>query len=147
MRNYLIALAYFCLLTLTSPVSAGLLLVTPAEAVLPAGDVPAMRGITRGPSIELASPNPGIKSVKSPFDFKVRFLPHSGSTIDLSSVQVLYVKTPTVNLTQRMATYISDKGISVTGAQVPPGEHTVVVSVADSSGRRGTSVMVINVVE
>jgi len=143
MRKQLISLASLCLLAM--PVVAGPQLVTAAEAALPAGDVPSMRGITRGPSVEQISPNPGLKTVKGPFDLKVRFQAHGNSTIDLSTIQVLYVKSPTVNLTMRLAPYISEKGVSIDAATIPPGEHTVVISVADSSGRRGTSVMVINV--
>ena len=145
MHKHLVALFFTLLTTLTA--SAAPLLITPEEASLPAGDVPIIRGITRGPTIELISPNPGIKSVKSPFDFKVAFLPHSGGAIDPDSAQVLYVKSPTINLTPRLKSNISDKGISILGAKVPPGEHTVVVSVADTSGRRKTSVIVINVAE
>lgn len=144
MRKYLISFTSLFLLAI--PVFAGPQLVTPAEAALPAGDVPSLRGITRGPTIEQISPNPKLKELKGPFDLKVRFQAHGNSTIDLSTTQILYIKSPTINLTSRLAPYTSEKGVFLDDTNIPPGEHTVVISVADSSGRRGTSIMVLNVV-
>lgn len=138
----LLRLAALATLPLTA-LAAGPQLVTPEEAALPAGDIPRMRGITRGPTVEVDTPRTG--KLRNPIDVKVRFQPHGSGTIDLNTVQVLYVKSPTVNLTSRLAPYVSENGIAIQGATLPPGEHTIVISVADTAGRRGTSVLVLNV--
>lgn len=122
-----------------------LVLITEKEASMPAGDVPKSRGITRGPSIEQISPDPGARAVKGPIDFKVKFSPHGGAAILPETVQIQYIKTPIIDLTERAAPFINDKGVSVAGAVVPAGEHKVQISVQDSNGRWGTAVMSINV--
>mgnify|MGYP003596162177 CR=1 FL=1 len=122
-----------------------LTLVSEDEARLPAGEVQKMRGITRGPTVELISPKPDAKNVKSPLDFKLRFVAHGGASIDAESVQLLYVKSPSVDLTERVAANTSADGISIGQAALPPGEHVMVVSVTDSSGRRGQSVFKLSV--
>lgn len=122
-----------------------LTLITEEEARLPAGEVQKMRGITRGPTVELISPKPDVKNVKSPLDFKLRFVAHGGASIDAESVQLLYVKSPSVDLTERVAANTSADGISIGQAALPPGEHVMVVSVTDSSGRRGQSVIKLTV--
>ena len=122
-----------------------LTLVSEDEARLPAGEVQKMRGITRGPTVELISPKPDAKNVKSPLDFKLRFVAHGGASIDAESVQLLYVKSPSVDLTERVAANTSADGISIGQAALPPGEHVMVVSVTDSSGRHGQSVFKLSV--
>ena len=122
-----------------------LTLISEEEARLPAGEVQKMRGITRGPTVELISPKPDAKNVKSPLDFKLRFVAHGGASIDAESVQLLYVKSPSVDLTERVAANTSADGISIGQAALPPGEHVMVVSVTDSSGRRGQSVFKLSV--
>lgn len=122
-----------------------LTLITEEEARLPAGDVQKMRGITRGPTVEQISPKAEAKSVKSPLDFKLRFVAHGGASIDAESVQLLYVKSPPVDLTERVAAYVGEDGIAIGKATLPPGEHVMVVSVTDSSGRRGQSVIKLTV--
>lgn len=122
-----------------------LTLITEEEARLPAGEVQKMRGITRGPTVELISPKADAKNVKSPLDFKLRFVAHGGAAIDAESVQLLYVKSPSVDLTERVAAYVGEDGISIGQATLPPGEHVMAVSVTDSSGRRGQSIVKLNV--
>lgn len=133
------------LAALPSLAAGPLVLISEDEARLPAGELQRSRGITRGPTFELISPKPGAKGVKSPLDFKLRFLAHGGATIDAESAQLLYVKSPSVDLTERVAAYIDEGGISVSKATLPPGEHVVVVSVQDSNGRRGQSAFTLSV--
>ena len=133
------------LVALPSLAAGPLVLITADEARLPAGEVQKSRGITRGPTLELISPKTDARGVKSPLDFKVRFVAHGGASIDAESVQLLYVKSPSVDLSERIAAYVGEDGISVSKAALPPGEHVMVVSVQDSSGRRGQSVIKLTV--
>ena len=114
-------------------------LITAKEAKLPdaAGSLNT-RGISRGPGIKVVSPEPGAQT-KGPFDFKVDFEPRGGSTIDKSSVKVTYMKSPSIDLTPRLKGSVSDTGIDMKNAEIPPGEHPVKISVKDSDGREAST--------
>ncbi len=116
-------------------------LITPKEAKLPdAANSLNTRGISRGPGIKVVSPEPGAQT-KGPFDFKVDFEPRGGATIDKSSVKVTYMKSPTVDLTPRLKGSVSDRGIDMKNAEIPPGEHPVKISVKDSDGREASTMI------
>lgn len=116
-------------------------LISPKEAALPAAsDVPATRGISRGPAVKLDSPEANTPIV-SPFDFKVIFEARGDAKIDPNSVKVIYLKSPFVDLTPRLKSAISANGIDFSKAGVPPGTHLIRVSVKDSDGRETNSVL------
>jgi hypothetical protein len=111
-------------------------LIKEDEAKLPAASEPEKtRGITRGPAIKVVSPDPAAQAVKSPFNFKVAFEPRGGAKIDPASVKVTYLKTPSVDLLDRIKPGLSEKGIDLAGAEAPVGEHQIRVTVRDSEGR------------
>lgn len=116
-------------------------LITAKEAAMPpAAGTLATRGISRGPAIKLASPEADTP-VAAPFDFKVNFEARGDAKIDPSSVKVVYMKSPFVDLTPRLKSAISANGIDFAKADVPPGTHTIRVTVKDSEGRETNSVM------
>ena len=116
-------------------------LISAKEAALPsAAGALATRGVSRGPAIKLASPEADTP-VASPFDFKVNFEPRGDAKIDPSSVKVVYMKSPFVDLTPRLKSVISANGIDFAKADVPPGTHTIRVTVKDSEGRETNSVL------
>lgn len=116
-------------------------LISAKEAALPpAAGALATRGISRGPAIKLASPEADTP-VAAPFDFKVNFEPRGDSKIDPSSVKVVYMKSPFVDLTPRLKSAISASGIDFVKAEVPPGTHTIRVTVKDTEGRETNSVL------
>jgi hypothetical protein len=116
-------------------------LITAKEAAMPpAAGALATRGISRGPAIKLASPEADTP-VSAPFDFKVNFEARGDAKIDPSSVKVVYMKSPFVDLTPRLKSAISANGIDFAKADVPPGTHTIRVTVKDSEGRETNSVM------
>ncbi len=116
-------------------------LITAKEAAMPpAAGALATRGISRGPAIKLASPEADTPVV-APFDFKVNFEARGDAKIDPSSVKVVYMKSPFVDLTPRLKSAISANGIDFAKADVPPGTHTIRVTVKDSEGRETNSVM------
>jgi hypothetical protein len=116
-------------------------LISPKEAELP-NSPPTLstRGISRGPAIKLNSPEADAPVV-SPFEFKVSFDARGDSKIDLNSVKVIYMKSPFVDLTPRLKNAISANGIDFSKAEVPPGTHTIRITVKDSEGRETNSVV------
>ncbi len=116
-------------------------LISPKEAALPAAaNVPATRGISRGPAVRLGSPEADTPVI-SPFDFRVLFEARGDAKIDPTSVKVIYLKSPFVDLTPRLKNAISANGIDFSKAAVPPGTHLIRVSVKDSDGRETNSVL------
>jgi hypothetical protein len=122
-------------------------LVTEEEAKLPNAPGIATRGVTRGPGIKMVSPDPALKTVKSPFDLRVGFEPRGGAKIDPASVKVHYMKTPLIDITDRVKASIKDEGVDVAKAELPPGEHPIRFTVKDSEGRSSSSVMTVHVVK
>lgn len=113
-------------------------LIKDDEAKLPGGSVVATRAITRGPGIKLVSP----ESVQAKgFPLKFAFEARGGAQVDVASVKVEYLKTPLVDLTDRVKSGIKADGIEVASAQVPPGNHPIRVTVRDSEGRQGVTVV------
>jgi hypothetical protein len=123
-------------------------LITESESKLPSatGGV-ATRGITRGPGIRIVSPDPVAESVKSPFSLKVAFEPRGGAKIDTANIRISYMKTPAVDLIDRIKPGLSEKGINLEGAEAPPGEHQIHLTVQDSEGRQTSTVINLKIVK
>lgn len=121
-------------------------LILEAEASLPNAQVtePRMRGITRGPAIRQVSPEPGA-ILKSPFNLKLAFEPRGGAAIDMTSVKVVYLKSPSVDLIERVRPGLSERGIELSGAEAPAGEHHIRVSLQDSDGRQTNAIIKLTV--
>lgn len=119
-------------------------LIKDSEAKLPDAPGLATRGITRGPSIRQISPEPE-QAIKSPFNLKIGFEARGGAKIDPSTVKVTYLKSPSVELLDRVKPGLSEGGIDLANAEVPPGEHQIRVSVQDSEGRQSNSVITLKV--
>jgi len=128
--------------------SAGEVLITKAEAALPAPPdlgVLGTRGLTRGPRVEQVLPDPHGQGAKSPFPLEIKFIAHNDTTVDPASVKVTYLRTPSVDLTPRLKGHITPAGIDLGDADVPPGTHMLRVEVHDSQGRSGTSIIKLSV--
>ena len=137
----LIKFAISTVLFLSSATIFAAPLISAKEAALPAASgTLATRGISRGPAVKLNSPEADTP-VMSPFDFKVAFEARGDAKIDPASVKVIYMKSPFVDLTPRLKGAISANGIDFTKADVPPGTHTIRVSVKDTEGRETNSVL------
>ncbi|BDU59064.1 hypothetical protein LMORI2_20460 [Limnohabitans sp. MORI2] len=117
-------------------------LITPKEAQMPAasGELKT-RGIARGPGIKVISPDVTAPEIKGPFDLKVVFESRGGNKIDASAVKVTYLKATAVDLTPRLKDAITENGIDFAKAEVPPGEHSVKITVKDVDGRESSTVM------
>jgi hypothetical protein len=142
MKNYLSVFIAIYLGLVGGLVSAAPL-ITAKEAALPAASgTLATRGISRGPAVKLSSPEADVP-VSSPFDFKVLFEARGEGKIDPNSVKVVYMKSPFVDLTPRLKSAITPTGINFSKAEVPPGTHTIRVTVKDLDGRETNQVMTI----
>ena len=118
-------------------------LITAKESALPAASGTfATRGISRGPAVKLNSPEVDTP-INSPFDFKVLFEARGEGKIDPNSVKVVYMKSPFVDLTPRLKSAITPTGINFSKAEVPPGTHTIRVTVKDMDGRETNQVITI----
>jgi hypothetical protein len=148
MQRVTIFFATMALLGLVSGPAAAVTLIKDEEAHLPAavGGL-VTRGITRGPGVKMLSPDPAAGPVKSPFNLKVSFEPRGGARIDPASVSVTYLKATPVDLLPRVKAGLSAGGIELAGAEVPPGEHQIRVTVQDSEGRQSSTVLQLNVVK
>jgi hypothetical protein len=118
-----------------------LVLITEQEAKLPpaaATDLTFRAGITRGPKVLLVSPA-GAASVSAPLHLQFKFESYGGAKIDPASVKVTYLKTPIVDLTDRLKADTQAGGIDVAAADIPVGIHNIRVDVRDSDGRAGSA--------
>jgi hypothetical protein len=136
-------------LAIVSSPAIAMELITAQEASLP--DAPGValelgfRGVTRGPKVSVLSPAPDAGTIRSPLNLELKFESRGGSTIDLRSVKVIYLKQPTINLTQRVSELINTNGIEVSAAEMPPGTHYIKVEVKDSAGRLGSTIFPVTV--
>ncbi|HEX4894707.1 MAG TPA: hypothetical protein VFV11_00055 [Solimonas sp.] len=87
------------------------------------------------PKIEIR--NPTGSEARPPVAIEVRFLGDGKSAIDPESFRVYYGMLG-IDITDRIrkATPITAEGFSAQGAELPPGKHSLRMSLADRSGRR-----------
>lgn len=119
-------------------------LITAEEAALPPpkGAVAmAARGVTRGPKIEIVAPTKN----RAPLPLSWKFQAFGGAKIDPESVRLIYLRGSNIDLTGRVKPFISENGIVVPEAQLPPGEHVLRVDLKDSEGRTSTGSFAIKV--
>jgi len=116
-------------------------LITAEEGKLPAAPrISSRGGVTRGPTVKVVSPKADGR-ISDPFAFKVQFQGRGGSKIDPSSVKVTYLKKPSVDLTPRLKSVISEAGISADTVDVPPGTHDIKIEVTDAEGRTRSEIV------
>jgi hypothetical protein len=99
------------------------------------------RGITRGPGIKVVSPDLSAGPLKSPFKLKLAFEPRGGAKIDAASLKVSYLKATPIDLLARVKSGVSESGIDLANAEIPPGEHAIQVTLQDSEGRKTNTVI------
>lgn len=131
----------------TPQVSLAQVLISDAEAKLPQAQESGMatRGITRGPGIEVVSPAIGTTNVKSPIPLEIKFIGRNNVAVDPATVKLTYVKFPTVDLTDRVKSYVTKDGLKMDAAVVPPGNHVLRLEVRDTEGRSATSTITLSV--
>ncbi|HET7886065.1 MAG TPA: hypothetical protein VFL62_07555 [Bradyrhizobium sp.] len=128
-----------------SPVHANHLLISEEEAKLPPpkGAVAAdRRGITRGPKIEVVGDK---EQSHSPVHLQLKFESFGGARIDPQSLKVTYLRTPNVDLTERVKSFAGASGLDIPDAELPPGDHMIRVDIKDSDGRTGSTSFVLKI--
>ena len=138
------ALALTCALP---QISAAQVLISEAEAKLPQAQDSsiATRGLTRGPGIELMAPAIGTTSVKSPLPLKIKFTARNNVAIDPASVKLTYLRSPPVDLTDRVKAYVTKDGLEMVAAEAPPGTHVLRLDVKDAEGRSASTTITLSV--
>lgn len=98
------------------------------------------------PKIRILAPPLG-RSLTAPLDFDVQFVPTSSAPIRPDTFRVCYVGSITTDLTKRITdrATVSEKGLHVTGVQLPRGRHTLVLLIADEHGRLGRGEAVLDI--
>jgi hypothetical protein len=120
-------------------------LITDEEAKLPPpkGAVATdRRGITRGPKIEFI---PDGDPAHSPMRLQIKFESFGGARIDPDSIKIIYLRTPNVDLTSRIKSFVQTTGIDIPDVQLPVGDHMLRVDIKDSDGRVGTTSFVLKI--
>jgi hypothetical protein len=88
------------------------------------------------PQIRILAPPLG-KTLTPPLDIELKFVPTGSTAIRPDTFRVCYMGLVTMDITKRITDRVpvSDKGLRVTGAQLPHGHHRLVMLVADERGR------------
>jgi len=131
---------------LASAAQGGFQLLSSAEyqAELAARAVPGATLVTRGadfnaPTITVVKPEHSAP-IRPPVDIDVEFTPSQGSTVDVSSLKILYGFLK-LDITQRIlkapGVQVSTSGLKASGAQLPSGSHKLLIEIADNLGRVG----------
>jgi len=128
-----------------TPSFAGHILITDEEAKLPppkGAIIADRRGVTRGPKIKYVEEG---EPIHSPTHLQLKFESFGGAKIDIDSVKMTYLKTPNVDLTPRVKSFVQASGIDIPDVELPAGDHMVRVDVKDSDGRIGTTSFLLKV--
>lgn len=126
--------------------SGGFELVSPREynSELTARHRPHARFVTRGaelnaPTITVIRPEHST-AIRPPVDIQLRFAAAEGATVDVSSLKIMYGFLK-LDVTQRIlkapGVEVSADGLTANGAQLPSGNHKLLIQIADSLGRVG----------
>ena len=117
-----------------------IVLITPDEALrpnAPQGELTLRAGVSRGPTITLVSPKPTDKTMRSPVNLELKFEGRGGAQVDVDSLKLIYIKSPSIDLTERVKSFAKPAGMNVPFAELPPGTHSIRVEVKDKDGRAG----------
>jgi hypothetical protein len=140
------------LLALTAPAYAFQLITADDTRQKPGGIDPTIeeKGPIPGPIISVLLPTDHAE-LRSPVEFDVRFRSFAGSTVDVTTIRIAYVRDPWIDLTKRVRNRLGPKGFDPTGfkfddGEVVPGTHTIRIEVRDTDGRSGVAYTTFTVV-
>jgi hypothetical protein len=100
------------------------------------------RGVSRAPKVILMS---NTEPTHSPIHLQLKFESFGGTKIDEGSVKVTFLRTPNVDLTPRVKSYVKSTGIDMPEAELPAGNYILRVDVKDTDGRAGSTSFVLQV--
>jgi hypothetical protein len=89
------------------------------------------------PQIRVVAPPLG--KATSPLELELQFVPTARAPIRPETLRICYVGAVTMDITKRITdrASISEKGLRVSGVQLPAGHHRLVMVIADRRGRLG----------
>jgi hypothetical protein len=98
------------------------------------------------PQIRILAPTLG-RALTAPLDIDVQFLPTGSAPIRPDTFRVCYVGVVSMDVTKRITdrVTVSEKGLHVSGAQLPRGRHRLVLLIADARGRLGRREAVLDI--
>jgi len=110
-------------------------LLTPEEALLPAAK---KSGFVRqpdndGPEIVI-DPELTGKEIGREHSLKILFTPRDAA-VDPSSLKFELLKSPVIDLTERVWPYTAKNGISIEKIKLPPGRYQFRIQISDVNGR------------
>lgn len=115
------------------------------------GPIKAVNSSEGGLDIVLLAPKEG-GTYLSPIGIEITFDPEQGTTVDLETLKVTVLSKTAIgvfelDITEDIADYASQAGISAPNAEIPAGEHLVTIQVADSEKRMAERKLAITVRE
>jgi hypothetical protein len=98
------------------------------------------------PRIKIVAPTVE-KPLITPVDMELLFIPAGSTPIRPETFRVCYVGSVTMDITKRVTdrATISERGLHVSGVQLPHGHHRLLLIVADKRGRLARNEAVFNV--
>jgi hypothetical protein len=89
------------------------------------------------PQIRILAPLPG--KATSPLELDLQFVPTASAPIRPETLRICYEGTVNMDITKRITdrATVSEKGLHVSGAQLPRGHHRLLILIADRRGRLG----------
>jgi hypothetical protein len=90
------------------------------------------------PQIKILAPTLD-KPLSAPLDIDLQFVPAGAVSIRPESFRVCYMGFLTIDITKRITdrVTVSAQGLHVSGAQLPPGHHHLMMLIADQQGHFG----------
>jgi len=145
-HSWLVVLTSLLAASLASAAEGGFQLLSSREyqSELAARAAPGATYVTRGadfnaPTITVVKPDHSAP-IKPPVDIDVEFKPSQGSTVNVSSLKILYGFLK-LDITDRIlkapGVQVSAAGLQANGAKLPSGSHKLLIEIADNLGRVG----------
>ena len=86
-----------------------------------------------GPGIKVVEPLPDAE-YKAPIRLIINFVPREGTTVDVKSFRLEYLKFVSIDITRRVANYVGPGGVKVEKADLPAGDHKLRITIKDTQG-------------
>jgi hypothetical protein len=95
------------------------------------------------PTITVVMPHPG-QPIQPPVNIDIRFVAAEGATVNVGSLRILYGFLK-LDVTRRIldapGVQVSAAGLKADGAQLPSGNHKLIIEIADNVGRTARQVL------
>lgn len=124
-------------------------LITPEEAAQPNAHLKTgmfgWKEPSDGPTIEFRAPTPDTEVAK-PIPIEIDFKENQ-APVDLSTLQVSYLKVIAIDITDRIKPYATKNGIKIEKADLPAGSHRVRFSIRDMQNNLSEKTLKVTIVD